>query len=354
MERRLFVFLARVRALVDKKKILIGALLLTSSCLADGQKDAQMLEQDFLKLPVFDLEWVSPPPRVVVGDQLRAKIEAQVKENHLGPGLQVKMPPAAGEPLDLGFDVSEKVEQVGDQVCLRVSPLKAGNLSIPSLGIVDASGKFVARTNPIQIEVVSAIPKDDPKPKESEPLKPPLSLGFPVATLIALGVLVLALFAGGVFAIVGWIQKRKSEITKPVEPLRSEDERALIALVHLEKKGYLKAGQFKPHYFGVSEILKRYMGERYGFEAAESTTEELLSALREEAQGKGLISSEALELLTSMFERLDRVKFTDHIPVAFEGVELLEEAKKVVMMTRRPPPVVATGKLSGGQPNASR
>jgi hypothetical protein len=39
-------------------------------------------------------------------------------------------------------------------------------------------------------------------------------------------------------------------------------------------------GEFKAYYFRLSEIVRGYLGELYGFEALESTTPELLEALR--------------------------------------------------------------------------
>ena len=95
----------------------------------------------------------------------------------------------------------------------------------------------------------------------------------------------------------------------------------------------MKRGEFKAHYFGISEILKTYLGERYRVDAVESTTREMIAALEERRS----IGDPQLDRLESIFSKLDLVKFTDHIPLPDEGLKLLQSARELVMMTRRPP-----------------
>lgn len=342
-------FASSVHGLAGVVSLILAAFLL-SGVAPSPSPSSSFAQQDFLLLPAFDLEWVTPPQGVRVGDRLTAKLAASGTAPKLSPDFKVEIPPQpeGGDPEDLGFAADEnlKASQDGSEFQISVIATKAGHVTVPSLALQDSSGKAVARTNPISFDAASSISKDDPKPKEAEPPKPPVSLALPILTLIVLGILLLGLIAGGIAWLVRWSRKRRASIVMPPEPAKPEDEVAFAALASLEKKGLIKSGQFKAHYFSLSEIIKHYLGARFSFDAAESTTYELICALEE----KNLLTSHALGLLREIFERLDRVKFTDHVPVAIEGTELLEEARKLVMITRRPPPAAVTA----GAPDAAR
>jgi hypothetical protein len=315
------------------------------------------LDQSFLLLPAYDLQWVKPPQGIKVGDPLVARIQEGVDGGQQLPkDLKIQIPQGtfsadssggssgdrSPEPDEPSFLLSETVTDHQ----FTITPVKPGHVSVPSLVLVDDAGKQIARTNPLSVEVTSAISPSDPKPKEAEPPRPPVSLGIPLATLVLATVALLALLGVGIYALIRWLKKRKGVPVKPIEPPKPEDEVALVALVKLEKRGLIQLGHFKTHYFAISEILKHYIGDRHGFDAAESTTFEMVTYLQSH---KGLPDS-TMETLIRMFEKLDLVKFTDHIPDSREGAELVEEARKFVMITRRPPPVVT----ADGASSASR
>lgn len=299
-------------------------------------------------VPVVDLEWASSPSQLKVGDRLKARLKAPA-----GVVLSKDMKVQLSAEQDGGFDVSDSIDEVNGEFQITLTALKAGHVDVPPLPVTDATGKEVARTAANSFEVLSVIPKDDPKAKEPEPPKPPVSLGLPLLTLIALGLLALGLIGAAIYALVRWSRERQVPVARIQEPPKPEDEVALAELVQLEKKGYLKSRQFKPHYFAISEILKHYLGKRFDFDAAESTTDELFDFLRE---NRGL-SNSVMQELGELFDKLDVVKFTDTIPEIAEGAELLEQARKIVLITRRPPPVVVSAgqqtNTSGGK-NASR
>jgi hypothetical protein len=116
-------------------------------------------------------------------------------------------------------------------------------------------------------------------------------------------------------------------------PVLPEDEEALERLNKLEHEGWVQAGDFKRHYFGVSEALKRYVERRYGFDAAEQTTREMLRGL----EGAGVAPASVAQI-ARLFELLDRVKFTDYRPEvgSAEPGEVLGSARTWVKQTRRP------------------
>jgi hypothetical protein len=210
--------------------------------------------------------------------------------------------------------------------------VKAGKLTLPSLAILDATGKLIAKTQPWEIEVKSAIPSTDPKPTEPVPPVPPLGLAFPtwaLITLLTLGGVVLCV---GIFYLWRYWVRRRSLINVIPETPKTEDEIALATLLDFEKRKLWESAKFKPHYFGISETLKTYLGARYGFEAPEMTSAEVVQKLREVSP----ISEDLRRSLQGLFEKLDQVKFTDITPREGEPQKVLESAREFVQITRRP------------------
>jgi hypothetical protein len=296
------------------------------------------LDQSFLLLPAYDLEMPqvqgqAQAPAIRVGDSITVHLQGDPQSlKSLAPALTIGWPQGT-EDLTTSVALDEKTS--GDDHHFRITFIKAGKVTIPSLGLGnpgDDAKKFIARTNPLNVDVATSIAKDDPKPKEAAPPLPPERLGFPIWTLIVGGILLLALIGAAIYGMIQWSKKRRLEEAKrPKGPPPTEDQVALEALKKLEAQGLLKKGDFKRFYFGISEILKHYIGARYKFDAVESTTDEMLSHLDRESG----VQSHLLSSLKEMYERLDLVKFTDHRPVAIEGSELLEEARKVVNQTKR-------------------
>ena len=301
---------------------------------------------DFLLLPAYDLE-IAPiqgktPELPKVGDSLVLKAsglsESEVSfHTHDGDDLE-----------EQGWELNESSVNTPQ---LSVTPVKSGKITLPSLIIQDKAGKAIGRTNPFSIEVASAIKKDDPKPDQPADIAPPVSLNFPWALIVIISLFVLLL--GGGLGYLGWkyFKNRKPAVEKkPAEPPRPEDEVALTALLELERLGLYMKGQYKKHYFGVSEILKAYLGARYRFDALESTTQELVGFLEE----RKTVSDTIVDKIETLFgTKLDRVKFTDHVPAEDESKQIVADARELVMSTRRIPQILPSGKIEGSS-NAVR
>jgi len=294
---------------------------------------------ELLFLPAYDLDGLAGKEQLRVGDALPLASE---KASAARLVLDIPKPNENAEQTD-------SLEQQGWGIILPQDPsqtpqavtLKAGKLTLPTFLLKDSEGKTVGRTLPITFTVESAIQPDDPKPKEPIPALPPAHLVFPWLWLVLFGLVGLLLLALVIFSLFRWHRSRKPKQKRaPPQIHRTEDDIALRALLDLEKKDYLKSARFKPHYFGISEILKAYLGDRYEFDSRESTTQELLNALR---NGDYLPEPERA-LIKELYTKLDLVKFTDHIPDSTEGRDLLAEARKLVARTRRPPQISANRK----------
>lgn len=342
-------------------RIMAASMLCVASiALAGEPSPAPATDSEFLALPAFDLERMDGGGALRVGDSVVLRISGLAGIG--GPTGAVTQPPkelrlqeapGAESLTDQGWAllVEDGAPAQPGEFRIKATPLKVGKVTLPSLAVVRASGESesgpaLARTHPLTVEVISAIKADDPKPDQPADMRPPVSLHYPWWALILSGLLLIALGAAGWVAYRRWRGKRpQAAPIKPVEPLRPEDEVALAALGALERGGPLTRGEFKAHYFKVSEILKTYIGARYRFDAAESTTREMISRLDE----KRVLDDTRLDRLESLFEKMDLVKFTDHVPLPDEGQMITELAREFVRATRRPPEVVGPS-LGGASP----
>jgi hypothetical protein len=96
--------------------------------------------------------------------------------------------------------------------------------------------------------------------------------------------------------------------------------------------GFLENADNRPFYFAVSEVIREYLGGRYGFDSLELTTDELCAELRKRS-GRDLVLGEIQGWLSAC----DLVKFAKISPSAAEARGALEGAIRIVATTRPAP-----------------
>ena len=155
-----------------------------------------------------------------------------------------------------------------------------------------------------QVEAVSMLPDGaqgqapelrDIKPPEDVPVR---SWALLYALLAAVATAALA------WAAWRWWKSRPRIPVAPVLPPRPLDERTLAALEALRAERLVEAGRTREFYFKLSAILRGYLGERYGFEALECTSSELLARARA-LNATGL----SYEALTRFVEDSDQARY---------------------------------------------
>jgi len=217
------------------------------------------------------------------------------------------------------------------------TPLGHGELSLPALPIVDEKGEVVARTKPFTITIASNFSEKElssGEPPKPEPAIAPLGLPFPGWIQSTIGFSILGVFAVGVFFLMRYLRRKAAAALKSILPKKPYDVAALEKMDSLLRQGLIAEGKFKPFYFGISETLKAYFGERFDFDARESTTSELISLLNDRVGSPGL--NEALvRRVRVLFETLDPVKFAKAVPTAEEAKELHREARELISTTRK-------------------
>ena len=152
--------------------------------------------------------------------------------------------------------------------------------------------------------------------------------------------------AGGALAalialVLGWRWWRRRRARSEVAaPPRSAHEVAADALRALRARRLAEEGAFKEFYSALSDIVRRYLEDRFRVRAPEMTTEEFLAAT---ARGATLERSQRALLGTFLGES-DLVKFARFVPTLADSERALVAAERFVDDTaeREPQPAEDT------------
>jgi len=179
-----------------------------------------------------------------------------------------------------------------------------------------------------QVEGLSSLKPDDPKSAELLDIRAPV--GFEVRTYRLVAWL-LALAALAAASVV--LARRLWPTLRGARPALPLDARTREALDALEGQGLPQLGLTREFYFALSEIVRGYLGERYGIEALESTSAEVLERLRR-VDTPGLPFAD----LTHFLREADLVKFARAATEPDRCAEALAFARRLVDVT---PPLPA-------------
>lgn len=215
-------------------------------------------------------------------------------------------------------------------------PKKPGRheLTLPSvpITIARASGEIVTLcTAPHRIIVedpTSSTPNAKPKP--NPPPRQQREEWTSLKQAVTIGAIALAVGAALAFLIGRWLKRPRP--VPPPPPPRPPWEVALESLHDLRHAGLTREGRFAEHFDRVSDILRRYLGDRYGFDGLESTTREMLGELR-----RATPRIPVLDEIERFLRQADLVKFARLTPTEVECTTALGEAEQIVDRTVPPP-----------------
>mgnify|MGYP001559896564 CR=1 FL=1 len=132
-----------------------------------------------------------------------------------------------------------------------------------------------------------------------------MSVGF-LPSWIQLASLLTGLF---VLLLIVLIVLRKRRELRDAENRKPPHERVKIELHRLKDHGYHEEKNYKAFYSELSDILRRYLERRYGMEALEHTSSEILEELKRRSLDKETLDAAARVLTGS-----DLVKFAKLAP----------------------------------------
>lgn len=210
-----------------------------------------------------------------------------------------------------------QVKETGSYI---IQPVKV-DYSIPP-ELVNKFGKSASsKTSRIYIEVKSVL-KPGEKDTDIEDIKPPENIPVINKMLVYLLVIFIIVIFVAIFAVLKYFKKPEKKLLP--------HEKAFHDLDILINSGFLKREEYKKFYFCLSEILRKYLKERFDFPAMEKTSGELGIILENSSE----IASENKEFIIKFLEKTDFYKYTDYTSGDMIARKLFESTEKFIESTK--------------------
>ncbi len=292
---------------------LATAVLIALPCLAAAQDDLHVSDSS-----------LNAAESLTVGDEFTYNVEVEHPAEH---DLELTSPPEGSRwsELDRSLETTTSGDSATTRATVEYAIFRPGPTTGPPVEFV-VSGESIAVEAPRKELHVSAVTDKDAA--LADPRSPwPLWSDRPMVLWYAAGVLGVGLFA---FAGALLIRRRRRAEALIYDP--PPHEVALRALERLAGDFPNTTDGFKPFYFRLSHILRRYLGDRFGFPGAELTTTEMIERLRS-------VDHPALDVqaMARWLRACDRVKFAGYIPGEDKTREQLEYAIGAVETTAPDP-----------------
>lgn len=164
----------------------------------------------------------------------------------------------------------------------------------------------------------------DIKPVFNEPFDWKWYLPYAYWSLGIIAALALIIF------IVYRLTRKKPVIAEPEKPKVPPHITALETLEKIKAEAVWKEGKIKEYYSSISDAVRLYIEGRFGVNALELTTDEILRAFRSQ-----VVDSLSKEKLEQLLVLSDFVKFAKQIPIEQEHNLTLQNAFDFVNGTKR-------------------
>ena len=217
-----------------------------------------------------------------------------------------------------------------DETSLTLALFQLGPHPVPDLKLQGTAASEPAATFMLPGPVIKGVAPEIEKDKQKRDILPPVAVRVttlrPLVWLAAAVAAALLIFLG-----IRFWRRRPRRAAETRVPTRPPHEIALEALSSLEAQGLPAQGRFKLFHLELSEILRRYLGDRYGMLALDMTTSELLEAL-----GRRPTDGLSLSELAWVCGQGDLAKFAKGEPSADDCKQALTLVRQNVMRTRPP------------------
>lgn len=139
--------------------------------------------------------------------------------------------------------------------------------------------------------------------------------------------------AGVIACCVLLFRKKKGLLSKPVKVTPPYDL-AVMRLNDLQAKKLPQSGREKEYYTELTEILRQYLDGRFGINAMEMTSTQIIDTLRHNKETKP-----GSDLMKQILEIADFVKFAKVRPMPDDNIKAFNSAVKFVEDSKPLPPV---------------
>lgn len=140
--------------------------------------------------------------------------------------------------------------------------------------------------------------------------------------------LALLLIAGALYYYLKWYRHGRNPL-RPEKKRLPPYEEAIINLEALKQRQLWQNGQEKEYFTGLTDILRVYIDRRFGVNAVEMTSTEIVSTLKQRGETRAVN-----EQLTMILEMADIVKFAAVRPLADDNEMAYQRAVNFVEQTK--------------------
>lgn len=202
----------------------------------------------------------------------------------------------------------------------------SGKYTIPSIKILIDKKPFL--TDSIRVEVASV--KVDTLQQKMYDIKDITAVDNGIGDWwkYVLGLIIIL----GIGAFVYWFVKKRQQKKIEEEVYKTPIEKATSLLNNLEQKELVQKGEIKEYYSELTDIARNYIEEAIHIPAMESTTSELIQAIRTASTKKKMtLTPETVENLERVLRQADLVKFAKSKPLEFEITDDRNKIQKVIL-----------------------
>ena len=271
---------------------------------------------------------------LMIGDQ--TDLHLNVTHN---AGEQVQLP-VFGETLQDGIEIIDRTAvdsttlpdgRVQLSQTLTLTSFKDSLFAIEPLVVTQGEDSFWTEPMALNViqpfEVDSALAITDIKDIERAPI-----WWWGIIRWILLGLLIAGLGVGAYY-LWKWYQRTRKPEEEPVNPelLRPAEEVALEKLDAIKEAKIWKDGKVKDYQTDLTDVVREYIGRRFGVQSTEKTSDETLRAM------KPLIEKPLYDRLKSMLQLADLVKFAKWHTTPDENEQGLTTAYVFVRQTTPDP-----------------
>ncbi len=277
----------------------------------------------------IDISVSTNSTKYLVGDYINYNIKIKYK-----PNIEIYFPSITDSIKQLEFVKRDTIITKNEKDFITkdyryiFTGFDSANIVIPSISIPyriknDTTIRF-AKTDSLLI-LVSTVNVDTSK--DIKDIKEPIKIPFNWK-IILLWVLIVLIVLIIIYFIYKKFIKGKRKLEKENIVIKLPHEKALESLNELEKKQLYQRGLIKEYHTEITEIIRKYFEERFGFPALELTTTEAINFLSKIPEAKAIIN-----LTNEFLNNADMVKFAKFIPMTDVNEEMMTQARLIIEKT---------------------
>lgn len=231
------------------------------------------------------------------------------------------------------IDTVEKNGRLNINYNIPIQSFDSGYYQLPEFAFV--IGKDTTFSNSVALKIVPVVVDDnspiddyaniaDPEDESVFDAVPDWMINYWWALLIA--ALAIASF------IYLWIKYKKEGHILPKKPEPTPYEKAIASLRELKEKKLWEQGMEKEYFTDLTDILRAYLHGRFGINAMEMTSREILGSLKNVEEAK-----EQRKYIRQIVNIADFVKFAKVRPLPEDNIAAFDNAMQFVKETKPKP-----------------